>query len=336
MRFSLLGFIFSYKCNFICEHCSVNASPLYTEVLEFDLVKKAIDEAYLIPSFKVISFTGGEVTLFFERLKNAISYAKDKGFITRVVTNGWWGYSFDNAMRIAKELASAGLDEINISFDDFHMKFYNKLGGISAFLNAVRASYVAGLRIAVSVTKVNNSKIDANYVKSLLEKEGIDNIEIIEDFITLTGRAREKFKSSELPRRNIPNNVGCPYVGDSIMILPDGRVTVCCGHIINVENAKWLVSVGNIKNETLTELISKIRRNVLFWYIYLKGPQTLARKFDTKLEFNSLCEACYLLATRFTKELEELAKRKNEIANCLIRGDDIDEVIGRPDSKGIH
>ncbi|MEM1644994.1 MAG: hypothetical protein QXL96_03845 [Ignisphaera sp.] len=94
--------------------------------------------------------------------------------------------------------------------------------------------------------------------------------------------------------------------------------------------------MGDINNETLTELISKIRRNVLFWYIYLKGPQTLARKFDSKLEFNSLCEACYLLATRFIMELKELAKRKNEIADYLVKGGDIDEVINRPDSAGIR
>lgn len=324
--------LFSFKCNFACDHCSVNSNPLYKKVLEFKYVKKTIDEAYLMPSFKLVSFTGGEITLFLERLKESIRYAKDKGFITRVVTNGWWEYSFNNAIKVAKDLLSAGSDEINISIDEFHMRFYNKLSGINTFLNVVRASYQLGLKVVIAITKVNNSKIDAVFVKSLLEKEGVNDVEIIEDFITLTGRAKEKFKPSDLPKRSIPNNIGCIYAGDNIMVLPDGRVTICCGHIMNVDDAKWLISVGNIKNESLSEIISKIRRNILFWYIYLKGPQTLARKFEDNLEVNSLCEACYLLATKFKGKLQEIAKRKYEIVSHLVNCGDINENINKSHS----
>ena len=324
--------MFSFKCNFACDHCSVNSNPLYNEALEFKYVKNAIDEAYLMPSFKLVSFTGGETTLFLDRLKDSIRYTKDKGFITRVVTNGWWGYSFNNAIKVAKDLVGAGLDEINISVDEFHMRFYNKLNGINTFLNAVRASYQLGLKVVIAVTKVSDSRIDAAFVKSLLEKEGIDDVEIIEDFITLTGRAKEKFKPTDLPKRSIPNNIGCIYAGDNIMVLPNGRVTICCGHVINVDDAKWLVSVGNIKNESLSEIISKIRRNILFWYIHLKGPQTLARKFEDNLEVNSLCEACYLLATKFEGKLQELIKHKNEVIPHLMKGEDINEIINKSHS----
>lgn len=124
-----LAIMLTNKCNFFCDHCSVCSGPDKNDVLSDEVIKKAIDQAYFIPSIRVVSFTGGEVTLYSEKLKMAISYAHEKGFITRIVTNAWWANSLEKSKEYCNELVFYGLDEINISYDDFHEEYLEQFGG---------------------------------------------------------------------------------------------------------------------------------------------------------------------------------------------------------------
>lgn len=124
-----LAIMITNKCNFYCDHCSVCAGPDVNDTLSDELIKKAIDQAYYIPSIRVVAFTGGEVTLYPEKLKMAIAYAHSKGFITRIVTNAWWANTQETAQKWCIELVNCGLDEINISYDDFHAEYLEKFGG---------------------------------------------------------------------------------------------------------------------------------------------------------------------------------------------------------------
>ncbi len=83
----------------------MNASPrLIPEVLPIDVLRKVIDEAYYVPSIRVIVFTGGEPTLHPVHLRFGIKYASDRGFITRLVTNAWWARTYDKAREFLGEL----------------------------------------------------------------------------------------------------------------------------------------------------------------------------------------------------------------------------------------
>lgn len=84
-----LAVMLTNKCNFYCDHCSVCSGPNVNDVLSDELIMMAIDQCYFIPSIRVVSFTGGEVTLYPEKLKMAIEYAHEKGMLTRIVTNAW-------------------------------------------------------------------------------------------------------------------------------------------------------------------------------------------------------------------------------------------------------
>ncbi|WP_041570798.1 radical SAM protein [Candidatus Desulforudis audaxviator] len=85
-----LAFLLTYNCNFLCDHCSVSVGPDRREVLAADDMWQVIEQAYILPSIRVAVFTGGEPTLHPDLLQEGIKLAREKGLITRLVTNAWW------------------------------------------------------------------------------------------------------------------------------------------------------------------------------------------------------------------------------------------------------
>jgi len=311
-----ISFLYSYKCNFECAHCSVNGGPWHTQVLEIDTIIKTLDDAYDIPSIQVVVLTGGEPTLYPKHLKTTISYAYKLGFTVRMVTNAWWVRSYEEAKEFLHELYSCGLRELNISYDDFHLPWLKKFGGESNIINAARAGADIGMKVLIATTKDKNSAISTKYIKELLMKEELlGRVEFLEDFIAPIGRG--KYLTSV---KNLSNN-GCIDTGNVLTIHPDGKVVVCCGHIFSTE-AVEILTAGNIKTDSLKDIIARIHKNVLYWWIFLRGPQEILWKLSDESIVHK-CEACYLLGTKYRNKLALLASKKEYIFNALKRWEDV-------------
>ncbi len=313
-----ISFLCTYNCNFFCKHCSVSASTDRNLALPIEYLRKTLDYAYSIPSIQVIVFTGGEPTLY-PHLKFGVKYASDMGFTVRMVTNAWWAESYKRAKEFLDELHSLGLKELNISYDDFHFEYLKKFGGEQNVINAVRASLDLGLTVLIAITKLPDSKITVKYLKNLLPAEfgnRAKNVLFIEDFIAPVGRAK-KLKD-ELRTDSDHLNFGCKDIG-TIAICPDGRITACCGHIFS-SNALEMLTIGNIKNNDLTVAIKRMQRNVLYWWIALRGPQEILKILKINKKVYHKCEACELLYNNKEK-LKTIASKKKEIFETLKRGD---------------
>ena len=327
-----LAMLLTYKCNFLCSHCSVNASPYENRTMDFSIVKKAIDEAYEIPSLYVVSFTGGEPTLYPNLLLKSIEYAHNAGFVTRLVTNAWWASSINYARKIIGKMSDKGLDELNISFDDFHIPWLKKYGGEYNIVNAIKAGLENNLRVAISIVRAKNSTITKDYLQKMFKRYGIehDDIIIIEDYVNRLGRGKH------LPDYIIPktkyNKIKtkirdpCEHIGTALAIHPDGTVMACCGHIIRTD-AAWLVTLGNIRKESLKSLIRRMWRNALFWWLRVYGPYSLLSRIrklsgenhyidDKKIV--GRCEICYILATKYKHNLIEFFNNKNKNLNQIL------------------
>jgi len=63
-------------------------------------------------------------------------------------------------------------------------------------------------------------------------------------------------------------------------------------------------------------MIKRIQRNVLYWWIFLKGPVDVLNSISKKKKVYHKCEACYLLE-RHKKDLRKLASKKEEIFSNL-------------------
>jgi len=280
-----------------------------------NLIKKVLDEAYWIATIEVAVFTGGEPTLYPEILKFGIRYAWERGFITRLVTNGWWAPTYEKALQYLRELKELGLREINVSYDSFHKPFLAKYGGLNNILNVVKAANELGMPIVIGVTKIREDDETIRELQAALEEQKLNAI-IFDDFIAPVSRARDLGR----PPSKIVWGFGCDDAGKTLSINPDGRVAFCCGHIINDPVASWFVTVGNAYKDSLWDIVERVYRNVLVAHIRLRGPHDLVLRFNPDEDVRHICEACYLLATKYWESLRSLATKKERWAVALKKG----------------
>ncbi len=316
-----LAFMVTYGCNFKCAHCSVSSEPklLAKQALFEKLMLKAIDEAYYIPSIKVIIlFTGGEPTLKPRLLKKGIKYAAEKGFIVRLVTNAWWASSEEGALEFLKELQELGLNELNVSFDDFHKHFIKE----SNMIYAVKAALKLEMKVAIATTIHKYSEMRKEHIRKMLSNNGIDltNIYILEDHFQPLGRAKNLSDSlidEEYVSKRYRADLGCKRILEDIVVHPDGKVTVCCGHaIFEPEDVDYYI-IGYLDKEDLETIIKRAQRNVLYWWLYLKEPQAILKYLGYGLKdkkFLFPCYSCFYLMSKCKNELYDvLTKRKETI-----------------------
>jgi MoaA/NifB/PqqE/SkfB family radical SAM enzyme len=280
---------------------------------------RAIDDAYKIPSIRLVVFTGGESSLFPDILEEGIKYAAEHGFMTRLVSNAWWADSFSRAMDYIGKWKECGLEELNISYDDFHVPYLNKYGNEQNIINACKAMSEYRMRGLVGCVLKPNAIITSDYLRDIFKREKIGgDIKFLEDFLFPLGRARS------LPSEYFVNaddgsiESRCREAGNSIVILPSNDVTFCCGHLIN-SDAQKMITIGKISNETsLCDLVHKMQNNILFWWLHNKGPFLLLKELEKSPNVHKNCEACYYLATEYFNELLALASRSEELLVKMI------------------
>ncbi|MGO0121743.1 radical SAM protein [Desulfothermobacter acidiphilus] len=310
----VLSFITTYRCNFYCDHCSVSAGPSRREVLSAGMVREAIEQAYTLPSIRVVVFTGGEPTLYPDLLKKGIELAHRRGFVTRMVTNAWWAQTPEKAYHFLREFRAAGLDELNVSYDDFHAAHLKAFGGEQNVLNAVRAAADLGMNVVVGTVLYPGARIKSGYLREVFKNAGIREVKFLEDYVFPLGRARRK-----LPARLFPSDLekreqgGCDEAGHTLTILPGGEVLFCCGHIINTRAQEILTVDSLVSGATLPKIVERMQRNVLFWWLHLEGPESVLTELGIDKKFYRRCEACFYLATACREKLRALAGRKEEI-----------------------
>uniref|UniRef100_A0A7C1IXU2 Radical SAM protein n=1 Tax=Ammonifex degensii TaxID=42838 RepID=A0A7C1IXU2_9THEO len=310
-----LVFLLTRRCNFNCDHCSVSAGPMQRETITGVIIKRAIEEAYALPSLRVVIFTGGEPTLYPKLLQTGISLAYEKGFMTRLVTNAWWARTPEKASRFLERLTECGLNEINISYDDFHSPYLQTYGGEQNIINAVSAAKELGLTVLVGTVIHPEAKVRTSYLRQVFQNAGITGeLKFLEDFIFPLGRARLR-----LPRSIFvfdpaeATESGCREAGETLVVLPGGEITFCCGHIL-CSNAQRLITIGSLTaKETLTGMVERMQRNVLYWWLHLEGPTAVLRELGVTKKVYRRCEGCFYLGTAYWKKLAALATRKEEI-----------------------
>lgn len=151
----------TYECQCRCEHCAL---ALYKQaqrkVLSSQEVMKLIDESKRLGVIQIY-FCGGE-TLLVSRLPDYIRYAKEKGLITSLDTNG---FLLDEAR--VKKLKEAGLDIIGVSIDSPFETIHDVLRGVKGIFKRA----IAGIKYC---KKYN---IDC-YISTYATKENLKNGEL--------------------------------------------------------------------------------------------------------------------------------------------------------------
>lgn len=207
-----------------------------------DLMLETIRQAAELGTVQQIGFSGGEPFLCYDLLKKGLTYAKEAGFLTSVVTNGYWGMWQDDLL--SERIKALPLDHISFSYDAYHGRYVKE----EHFKRAVHLAKT--LRIDISVL-IGETKGEGS-ANVFLKKMG-DDCKYLMNYriypILPCGRA-QKMPPEIFFRYRKGTDLFC---NDQALLAVhyDGEVFPCCSQTA----VDTCLSLGNMKNKTLKELI---------------------------------------------------------------------------------
>jgi hypothetical protein len=300
-------------CNAKCAHCSVWASPDRADTLSAAQIIEAIEAAHAENPVGFVIFAGGEPTLLGDELFDAISHVDCLGIGTRMVSNASWAKDPDSAAAMIRALREAGLAELNVSADDFHLPYIP----LANVVNAWHASKGAGfMSVVVALCSGPRSKLTPEVLMDALG----ERVPLVYDEDGNAGELPEP--SADGTRYLIANNniyrIGrghrlrstvaripatqdvldrpCHWAVRSAAVSPRHHLVACCG--IEAEGNEVL-DFGELGEETVSALVAKANDDPLIAAIATLGPAHLMRKaaeLDPSLPFRpdyaAICEIC--------------------------------------------
>jgi pyruvate-formate lyase-activating enzyme len=289
----------TFRCTAACTHCGTLSSPANKTTLSHDVLEDAIRQA-AGNGYGVVVFTGGEPTLIGPRLESAIRLAKSLGLLTRIVTNGWWARTPIRAKKKIAELIDAGLDEINFSTGDQHVRFVP----LRVVVQGIRAAVEGGLGVAVMIECTMQRVVTKQSIEAHPEMRALvsdrPNAQIIiheSPWMPLDPNEIQEYpKGVAINRFNLASRQGCDSVLGTTTVEADGTIGACCG--IGMRLVPEL-QMGNIANTSLAEAARRAEMDFLKRWVRIEGPERIlqwASSYDPSIQWENLyahrCQAC--------------------------------------------
>ncbi len=285
-----LSLIITDKCNARCRHCGFSAGPDKNKVITMKMARKCITELALLESAKLISYTGGEPFLFFDLLKEIISFSNSLGFYGEVVTNSFWAENLTLAKEKLISLKKLGVVNFVTSLDDYHIEFIKP----EYIKNAVLTACDLGYHVTVKTIETPGALFSYTAVESFLEADK-NKIKIINQSPVTAGRAKGQ---PPAPNSAHPEQSGgkCRTVIRFPAVDPNGNVFPCCGF------GDQRIILGNVNQTPLNIILQEMRHNLFLNLLANAGPKALlnsAQQYFPQIpcnHFSNTCEACnYIL-----------------------------------------
>jgi hypothetical protein len=295
----------TYSCPIQCDFCGVHAGPHRKGMMGIDTIKRLIDEAKTLKTFSVVVFTGGEPTLLGKHLVEAVRYASDAGFLTRIVSNAVWATSPKKAISFLQRFKEAGLTELNYSVGDFHQKFIP----LEHIKWASDAAASLEIPLLIAAKGIKNSKITPAYLEEFFEGKltrHIPNEKIIPGTYCYTygvtipvGWNADKVSDDDLiwPEEKDCWKGPCKSILKSVVIRHTGDLSICCG--IGSDEIPETV-IGNIHDSSLIDLIVEANNDLMVNWLALEGPygiiqflQNAAPDLKFRDQYIGICHACH-------------------------------------------
>lgn len=275
-----IHFLLTYKCPYECDHCFVYSSPRAKGTFTLEQIATVLEEARKLGTVQTIFFEGGEPFLYYPLLLEGVRRAREMGFQTGIVTNGYFATSVEDARLWLKPLQEAGIGSISFSDDLFH-------SGSEEDTPAKRAQTAAQqLGIPCGVISISSPKVTYSE-----DNETARGEPIVGGGVRFRGRAVERLTQG-LPTRPWQTFTECPYenLRDPGRVHVDayGNVHLCQG-----------LSMGNMWQTPLSELVRayQAEKHPLCAPLVEGGPAELARRYKVPVQegYVEACHLCYLL-----------------------------------------
>jgi hypothetical protein len=316
------------------------SSPNREGNLSYEEMVRAIDELNSLNPMATVVWAGGEPTLLGNKLLDAISYAYSLGISTRVVTNVSWAVNEKKAKEKLIRLREAGLNELNISADDYHLPFipfqnvinaWNASKGLGFASVSISISYGKGslvtpewvcdqLNISEALIEKKNNKTPRSYHYAEVYKGTVFMVSAVK--IQKIGRANEALPAEEFDQLEVSDlEGGCQFIAVNPAISPNNELLSCCGfEAVNNE----ILNFGDLNKNTAKDIYSKVYMDPIVQAISQRGPKFLhdfvkekAPHIPWKENYSGVCEVCEDVTSR-KEVVEVLNEHKDELGLRLI------------------
>lgn len=265
MLFNTVGIFLTNKCTAACKMCCYECSPANTQKVDSKLVFDVIEQAGQIPYIKEIVFSGGEPFLNYDELYSYIISASSKGLFISCYTNAFWCTSLNYTEERLKDLKMKGLKIIRTSYDYYHSQYIP----YEYMKNLLLAAKHVGLKCTLSVGMDKKTLEELPNIFKRLSLSFLDIDVIFYPFMRV-GNAVNNLKNEDIIRNIDIDGLRCKF--DRILaIMYDGTAYPCCGPCMIPS-----LSIGNIKEQSLSELTKKYKDNLFFSKILTKGVRGIA------------------------------------------------------------
>jgi organic radical activating enzyme len=294
-----LSVMLTYACTASCTNCGTSSHPLDKNRLDLGAALSGIDQAKAL-NFSNVVFTGGEPTLRWPDLLVAIRHANDLGLPTRLVTNAHWATSATRASALIEELVQSGLDEINFSTGDQHVRFVPIDRIAFATVAAIRSKMAVHVMIELTAERKisRNDVLGHPLILELPEDERRYIVATESPWMPLDPYDVESYPEGiAINSANLAKSLGCDSVLQTYVLQADGRIGSCCG--LGMRHVPEL-SVGVAEGTSfLSDAITAAEEDFLKIWLRYKGAEKIlawAAQHDPEIvwenKYAHCCQAC--------------------------------------------
>jgi hypothetical protein len=323
-RAKILSLMPTRQCTAACNNCGTFSNPHAKTRLTESVVTDAIRQSKAL-GFEVVVFTGGEATLVGLALFDYIRLAHELGLVTRLVTNGHWGISDAKTTSFISRLVDVGLNEINFSTGDEHVRFVPLERVVRG---AVKAAQV-GLTTAIMVEltrhrKITRASIETHPFFTEMTRSQVSPAIMISESPWMSMKPDEQVEyppGVAVDKSNIHVRRGCDSVLSTLTIEADGSAYACCGLGMTLIPE---LRLGHVHAETLETLSQRAGDDFLKHWIGVEGPERIlawAASIDPSIQWEGMyahrCQACLRLYTDAAVR-EVIRKRFEEVVPDVV------------------
>ena len=300
---STLTILPTYKCTAACKDCCFQSNPDISHRVPQDRLLDYIEQAADLGTIRLVCFSGGESFLLGEDLVELVERCSRRGLLTRVVTNGYWATSKRAARWRLSPLVEAGLNEINFSTGDDHVKFVpleRVVLGMAASLDyGMGMALMIEARAERRVTRQDIIRLAAREYPALCAALEGGRFPIIESpwmqFSPDSGPIRQE-SSVLLNSRNVHLREPCKSVLSTVVVTPSEELGMCCG--LPREDIPDL-HAGSLLRSPMADLIRGSAHDFLKIWLFVEGPEKIlawAASKDSSIDWENRyahnCDAC--------------------------------------------
>ncbi len=348
---------YTQLCNAACAHCVVGSGPDRHGRMPFDVARRLIESANRVARLRMVVFSGGESFIYLDDVLRLCGIAREQGLQTRIITNGYWARTPADAARMLTKLVDGSVDQLVVSFSEFHRAYVPAVRVRNVFEGARLAERVPFIAYSAVVPPQFDRDEDAVWPAAVLAllnlygfaadechplSQAVEELRAIED-----AGERARFKRAMTRERAIVNweplvfggraastltdrirlfpltsfDAGspCAAAGTQLTATVDGRLFPCCSAWSN--HRDHAIADANEDADAASHF-ARLQSDPLVTFIHTRGPGALvarlrARGVALPSAYSDICHMCDTLFARCSLDQLRAAVESDEAADLL-------------------